>query len=521
MGLQSQEMNYLSIADKSIHIERDYKKALSHLNKFLDDNPTNTEDIEKANYLMGEAYLRSFNTELSLEHLQFLTTSKNKTKYYHDALLLEGYSFANCSEYKKALTCYLKIVEDKDVKEDIYIKAQIGKIDVLTTTGSVSDLNEAETILKKMLEKRSKEILEMGVMSTCFFYLACIEEERKNTQKAVGYLDSAINMAQRNEKQILLFKKLLDVNSSDKDEVVEELYNSLEFIASRPEVEAIDNPIGFNIMYACQILAEFILNYHQYDVRKYLRLFLYDSKENAIIYIYKILTESNDERAKDFFNYILGLIYDEEWHFDNDQFALIARKQLLTFNKSDLSVDYIGKIESNFINNIPEEGGDLLIDLTHYYLFKREIKECESLYTLFERKRRDIKGISEDKKLLMDYYYALTLFIKKDIVKFRTFGATLLSNIYIYKAHYQPLNGGKLTLKDINIIINDLQKLESQSFNELQNLGIKKVFSESIRRNSILKVQYISDKRIVTEKYKKIEKDLSIGLCEVIEVISK
>lgn len=67
LSLHSQELNYLSVADKSIHLERDYKKAISHLTKFLDSNPTDVDEVDKAHYLMGEAYYRMYQPEQSLK----------------------------------------------------------------------------------------------------------------------------------------------------------------------------------------------------------------------------------------------------------------------------------------------------------------------------------------------------------------------------------------------------------------------------------------------------------------------
>lgn len=519
MSLQTQDVNYLSIADKSIHIEKDYKKALLHLNKFLEDNPTDTEAIDRAKYLMGEAYLRSYNTEQSLKCLQPLTAKKHNTKYYFRALLLEGYSYSNNSDYEKALSCYQKIIEEADIKESIYYKAQIGKVDVLTTTGSVKDLNEAEMILLHLLEIIKREETELNLMSTCFFYLACIEEERKNYPKAIGHLDSAIKTAQRNEVQILLYKKLIDVKDEDKSEVADELYKSLDNIKTKPEAEVLENPLGFNLLYACQVLAELILNYPEYDVKKYLRLFLYDSKENAIIYIYNILEENHDEKSDDFFNYILGLLSNIEWTFDNDQLAIIAHVQLVTYEKTEIAIDYLRRIENDTIGDISEKGGELLINLAHFYLLKQSFKECKHICDLFENNISDIRGLTEGKKILIEYYYACSLYMQNSLLQFRPYGAELLDKVRIYKTKYHNLKSEKLSEEDISVIIKNLNKWEKEAYNRLRSIGAINNNTGKIGRNDIVKVQYISDGHISETKYKKIVHDIEMGLCEIISNI--
>ena len=65
LSLQNLEKNHLTVAEKCIHIERDYKKAINHLKMFF-KNASKDNDLEEmhlANFLMGEAYLSQYDID--------------------------------------------------------------------------------------------------------------------------------------------------------------------------------------------------------------------------------------------------------------------------------------------------------------------------------------------------------------------------------------------------------------------------------------------------------------------------
>lgn len=100
------------------------------------------------------------------------------------------------------------------------------------------------------------------------------------------HIDSALKTAQPNERPYLLYIKHECVSEMAKIDTAKELYQSLDAIKTRPEVEDFDNALGFNLMFASRILSMLMLTYQELDVTRYLRFFMYESKENAVIYIY-------------------------------------------------------------------------------------------------------------------------------------------------------------------------------------------------------------------------------------------
>ena len=208
-----------------------------------------------------------------------------------------------------------------------------------------------------------------------------------------------------------------------------------------------------------------------------------------------------------------------EWTFDNDQLAIIAHVQLVTYEKTEIAIDYLRRIENDTIGDISEKGGELLINLAHFYLLKQSFKECKHICDLFENNISDIRGLTEGKKILIEYYYACSLYMQNSLLQFRPYGAELLDRIRIYKTKYHNLKSEKLSEEDISVIINNLNKWEKEAYNRLRTIGAINNNTGKIGRNDIVKVQYISDGHISETKYKKIAHDIEMGLCEIISNI--
>lgn len=519
MSLQDQQLNYLSIADKSIHLEHDYKKAMAHINKFLESEPTNIDEIDKANYLLSEVYLRTYDSKQSLNLLDNIT---NKTsKYYYDALLLKGYNYASLSDYEKAESCYQEILKANiDHNSDTFLKANIGYIDVLVSSDESSKWSEANDILKKLINEIFKEQNNINILATYFFYLACIEEKKKNHTKVVEYIDAALNYAQRNERPILLYKKLINAHSDLKPHIVTELYDSLSYIKSRPEPENFENTLGFNLMYACMIISEFMLYYKNFDILQYLRTFLSDSKENAVIYVYQLLEGIEHRNADSFLDYLIDLTTNSEWYFENDNLAYIGILELQKRSKIIILKQLFDRVINSPCYEISDNLFFAIQHLTYYYLNNKMFNAGEQLYIFYNSHIEVIKCLNEGHRLLMDYYYALILNGSNNIIKFKYHACGVIARSQKYISQYETINGNKLEIKTVQNIIRRLTNMLKNIHDREKNLGIINNYN-NIERNCIVKVRYYYTNEIIKQKFKYLKTDITNGMCEVLEIIKK
>lgn len=513
--------DFISAADKAIHIDKDYKKAISFLSHYLDDNPTNINEIDKSYWLLSEAYYRSFNINDALLYSDKVIGRTPRSKYFSQALLTKSYCYISDKKLLEALKCYDQITSENVFDEDIYCRAQLGKTSVLISLENKERLNEAERVVKTLMTEQLQETSKTNYIALCSYYLACIEEIRGNLSKAIGALDTGINAAQDNERQVLLYKKLSLVDESSKLFVATDLYKSLDLIESRPDNENIDNPLTLTLYSASQILSTLILDYPQFDVYKHARRFLYDSKENAVIFMYGILSENGDEKTNRFLNYLTTLVDNEEWMFDDEQIASIALNDLRINNKSILSNKVVEKWKNEGFQEASENSLELLSQLILHYLNQNNLSEAKSLYDLFNSNISEFRNLYEGKRILLDYYYTYILY-KTDVLKFRESAIDVLDRAISYRNKYNTLNGSRISLKDINTVIDQLSSWLSIVTQTINSLGVNSgnmIDITKLGRNDLIRVRYFKDNRIVEGKTKKFLNDLEKGYCEVIGLL--
>lgn len=522
MSLKSSKPDYLTEADHAIWMQGDYKKAITYLNHYLEETHS-PEEIEKAYYLLGEAQYRSLNIDKAEKALLPLLTIGKKSKYYYRALLVLAEANSNVidADINQALEYFNLIIQGNKVDSYVTLRALLGKVAILIKSADNNSLNEAEKILSKLMRDQISDHEADNTWTICNFYMANISALRGDNNQAVYWLDLAINVAQQNERQLLLYKKLELVPELDKENVAEELYQSLSQIESKPNAEDYDNPIAFTLVTATCILAKLILFYPQYDIHRYLRLFLFDTKENAVLYIDTVLHQIDDDLADPFFNYIKKLQHNPDWNFEESQLANIALLDLDRNSERVLADEYVEKVFSNPIHDISFKGVDVLTRLTYIALLNRKFADIIKYYKLFNDNLTHFRSVTPWQRLLFDYYYSYYLFCQ-DPITFRQFGSMLLNRASNYLDNNKhDLDNNKL--KDIQNIINYLTDWLTDVRNNMQVLGIDKTeeFKAQIKRNSLIQVEYIANERTEEGKYKKYIRDIDNGSCRIVKVIRR
>lgn len=190
-----------------------------------------------------------------------------------------------------------------------------------------------------------------------------------------------------------------------KNEIARELYNSLDLIKNRPEAEPMDNPLELNLLTACHIFADYILFYPQYDITVYLRRFLYDSKENALIYIYSLLEQERDERSSKLLNVIGKKLKEPEWSFDNDQLIQIAVYKINHERDYSLATDIISRIDNKEILDIKENAALLFRTVMAKNFQEKDAVSGLRNYRIFNENRLILRSADKGTVLEIEYLY--------------------------------------------------------------------------------------------------------------------
>lgn len=518
ISLQNLEKNHLTVAERCIHIDRDYSKAINHLKMFLKNSTEekNSEEIDMANFLMGEAYLRQYNINESLSCLCKITNNdRRQSKWYFKALLLEGHGHNSNEESERALSCYEKVIaKEKEIDRDTYNQALLAKVDVLLSDEAEDNYQEAETILLKIMKTAEQENGIGKFLTICFYRLAQIEIKRGNNKKAIEHLSTALMSAQDNEKQILLYAKHDIADDESKIEIARELYNSLNIIKYRPEVEPMDNPLEFNLLTACHILADYILLYPQYDIRVYLRRFLYESKEDALLYIYTLLEKEGDDRSGKLLQVIDDKLNDPEWSFENEQKIQIAIYKINHTQDYSLAKDIINRIENKEITDLKTNAALLFRKVMA--LNNQEHDEINGLrnYRIFNENRHIIRAFDKGIELEIEYLYNLFLYYNKDFVILRKSGAEWIDKAKKYIKSPEDEN----YVPTIRKLIDNLTSIERKLLSTITRMGGSTYNIDKIGRNDKVTVEYLSNGQRQTCKFKNIESDIRNGLCEIIDL---
>ena len=520
MSLQSKKTDYLTEADRAIWMQRDYKKAITYLNHYLEEKPSNNDDIDKAYYLLGEAYYRSYNAEYTESSVEPVISRGIRSKYFYQSLLVLAQVTLTTKEYDTALKYFNQIISANSVSDELLLKAKLGKIGVLLNKNDHTMLDDAERAVTEIIEVQITETFSLNVLSLCQYYLGCINEQRGDNPKAVTYLDFALTSAQQNEMQFLLYKKISLVGNEDKKIVAEELYKSLSKIENKPENEDFDNPLAFNKIIACQIISYLILNFPEYDVVKYIHLFLFDSKESAVFYIDTVLHQVEDEMAPAFFEYIKSLYKNESWHFEDEQVANIALMDLNRNGNAELAYQYISRIKNNPVRDISIKGVEILLSLARLSLSERRWNDAADYYNFFNDNITNFRGVTLGQRLLFDYYYAWNL-VNKDPMRFRSFGANLLKKATEYRDSYKTKKGDRLDIQSIDTIIENIVKWMSQTATNMRQLGLENhnIDVSRLGRNSVVEIRYLTEAVSKEVKYKQCKDDVEKGLCEILRVV--
>jgi hypothetical protein len=510
---------YLSAAEKCINIEKDYKSAINYLCAYINDrtnsiSDTRNDEMGRAYYLLALAYQRNFNPEESLSQLENLADIKIGDSYYEKVLLLKACDYIALSEFNKAefiLKQLISIADQIDQKTVLMSKLYLAS--VLMEQKNEGNLEDSKGILLKLLRDDSEELQKCQLLSVLMYNLSLVEAEKGNDRECVKHIDTALLSAQPNEKPRLLYFKLM--HSDDKIQCADELYNSLKEIKSKPETESLDNPLAFDMPVACLIIAEFMLNYKNYDVTRYLRQFFYDSKESAVIFIYLMLDQLGVDIAVDFFQLINHLTNTSEWNFQVSELINLSIIEIKKFNTTHISKK-VRNIVKKGRESLPSDIQTLYMQLISRNLKLRKIKETEIFIEEYREVQSRILNKNFMHSIFIDYMECSQNHRSGKYAKLEQ-NATKLYNTLTRLDYTKFKDGKRIRIEDISMIKTNIEIILRGLVAKKKQLKIIDCNRERLGRNSKIRVHYSYDGHEVIGKYKQLKKDIDLGLCHIIE----
>lgn len=363
ISLQTSENAYLQKALEFIYVEKNYKEAIAILKTIADTAPYDLKS--RIMFHLGIAHFRQYQ---NAESRRCMESIKEDDTEYYEAIYWNASNLMAMELPEEAIAAYNKVIGKSD-DTNLVALAKIGKADTLMSFDEDDKMTEAKDILIGLLKQMDRDGVDLHHASVVNYDLAEIESHFGNNQRALSFIDQAINFAQPNERPILLYKKILFMpDNSEKEKAVVAMIDSLRVVVRKPDVEDFESMLGINQYYLALIFSLIILDYPQYlgDIQDKIKL-LYERQEDAYITISKLLEHGKKKMESYKFAQLMENHYEEgRMDFSDDQILWIYSILLANCKNSDevnnRSDKVFGLLEKS------KYDGELPLNISHAFI---------------------------------------------------------------------------------------------------------------------------------------------------------
>lgn len=527
MQLQKKEMNFLAEAEKSIELDKEYRKGISMLKRFIDSKPSG-EDKDRAYYYLALAYYRVENYDESIKWQELM---EEDSVFFYQGLLLKAINLSAQGKFDLSNNILNQILKKENyIEKETYLRCATTIISndlfrLETFNTKWDDMSEYETILDRVerllnsvLSKYVRDITQLQMYALFKYYNAIIYSFKGEVDNCLTELDVALMFATSNEKPWLLYKKLCAVSEFNKGDIAKVLYDSLVKISSKSIKLENDSIIELNIIYVSEILAVLMLDYPDLDVSPLLRAFWFESKENAIIIVYKILQKRNFSRTNEFLSLILHLTEEDQWLFSLENEVVLATNALQLLNDSSYANKLIfDSIEKELPLN--EVLVNLIENMTEIYKEKskpHKIIELTNLYYLHNNKKNDVNSIRDINIRYNECRAYLSLEREIDYLDKAEFLLKLIKEVKETADDSFFTGYTKEKIVTISIDLESKIKLIKRRIKGVKSLN--NMLCQGLKRNQRMAVFSYKTGEFEEGKFKNFEKNLKLGYCKIIRI---
>lgn len=508
-SLYDKESNYLTEAEQNIEIDKDYNRAVFNIRRFIEISSDDKTNHDKAWYLMGKARYRASKYPESIEALNMVIEKYPASSYLHHSIFLKAHDLEALEKDVEAAKQFdILIRRRSEISKNLFRKSLIDISLCYCRLEEKDKLPEIKSLIQEEF-KSADENFVVEYAASFYYCLARIELCIGNMVESNKNLDYALLAANEKELTWLHYNKLLLAPEEKRDEIASELYDSLDIYRTKPTSTEYDNVLYLNSYYIINIFCKLMLEYPDLDVAKFLRIFLTESKENAVYVICNSLIRYDHSQANEYLNMICTRLVDnDEWHFEFKDLSYFSLMNIERNNSFGLAENIISKF-----SNFEEESNDYIpkiyVRLSGRYIKARNYTGVLKLMESYNRKIGENPRF-EQLRLMMEYYVCQAWYSLGRITEFKKSAETV-----------------------INILSKDRDLPDSECINELSELDVRKIQSnvdllkrgateaqtkifgsqEKIGRNDIVRVRYTDDSKPKTGKYKLFLTDIESGRC--------
>ena len=484
---------------------KEFNDAIEIFENILANTDSTKIDVETSNYFLGMSYYRLRDFDSASEYFANEYSMKNFTV---DAKLYLGVCKLAVGEKEEGILL-LEEWTEKETNTGAYFNA------LLNLAINLDDKERAKEILNKLYQStfiadnvdenlKEEDLIEYRTLS--LYYQAEILVRDSKVEEALIKINEALKIASKSLSLFILFYKYLLETEKD------------EFLKTRLVNNIIDNNLDFDTKNTYPIsfsenLLHLYLNFVFDDSNLELFETLLDYSVKRLLpaahkyeIVYRTVLKSSENRLK-LLDYLLRFEQElDEEHLTNTYFQLAyynsknQKKFFEFFDKYFVSLSKTNRLNADDIYLFA-----LGIRL-HYE--KENFVEAIKLFKLIEPRLSKIDD--ENLKLesiIIFYWCSASYFIIKDRINAKLYADSALKII----SESNKKHTSMMDEKGLNIITNQLNQIKISSTVNQPVISTKKY-----GRNDKVKVKY-SDGRVIENKYKKVESDILIGRCIVVE----
>lgn len=498
--------------------KRDFKKSIEIGTKFIVGNETIDKEAEKlTNYYLGLSYLYTYKYEDSLRYLDKVSFSlKSEPKDYYITNESIGLCYLNLNQFDECEK-HLKLVIDNCPKDNQYLSAlyNLG----IAYSFQIDFRDKSIQIFEKVVSKTEFEDiteLELDVFKTKAYNNLGQIFELIDKNKAVSYYNMALKTNKIDLKPYIYLKIIQVTEDNTKAKVIlSELLNCIISNNIKLASNRFENGYYFNRENLKEILlSAFVIDESQFERLFEFSLNRYFTNESPISILNLLTNKCLDQKYLKHITKFLKYTYAKYLIDENADFVYNdSAFNLLRLTAYFVAIENINQIYQLYVKSLIGKA-DKIIDIIDLkilleYIYNSNIEGKFSISNsitkfIFNNKNK------VDKELLsylfiFRYMDLQTKYLANDFI-----GTSIIANII-----NTEISSANFSFKP-NVLINNegfkqmVDTVKVFSSNSEENVSVKK-----LERNERVKVMYLNGK-IITDKFKKLEKDIENNLCHII-----
>lgn len=523
-SIEEEEKGLIQIA-LDYYDKGDFVNCLNAFKKYLVNKEFSEHEKSLYFYFMGYSAYRisEFNDGLFFFNKTFFD-KEDQAVYYYNTLTFKGLLYYYIGDIDSSIECFTAVL-NRNKKDEVFARALVNFGSISLQSNNPIHIDDAKALFSGVIDETGIDSSKMNndflneIKAISLHNLAQIELSEKHTDKAIELYRKAIPLASEKMKikiNLSLIREIKD--EATKEKQLKYVVNFIKESNLSPKEFDSDNPMSFNI----EQFKELILHIFSLKDKSFFHQFvneidlpgekgLGDTLYNVALFGIKerVSIEASRELLKNISINIDNPVYklDNETiynvlkvnaYYSKKEDAFLNLKQYVVgFNYNDLTeIDFIDI--RNFANYL------------YYLINKKNYKEAlESLSKIIDAKEK----LPEEH--MVDFLVILNMALNLYSIISNYSKSVEIANeiLYIIENNTDRLNGGYIVMEnEINIIKSNAKYILDSKYQITEPIKAPK----RIGRNDIIEVKY-KDGRMIKDKYKRLNSDISLGLCVIIE----